>query len=146
MLPCPVIEVKDLEATLAAVTASRCPVSKPIFSFPGGRRFHFLDPGGNELAAMQADPPVIGPLHREATNSAARICRRSGRARRPGTVTATVPRGAGHARPIPAQPGNCTSERLRQLDPLPASPAKRLGPPQSLRPRGLSADADSGLP
>ena len=22
---------------------------------PGGRRFHFLDPGGNELAAMQVD-------------------------------------------------------------------------------------------
>jgi predicted enzyme related to lactoylglutathione lyase len=50
--PPPVIEVKDLEATLAAVTAA---VTKPIFQFPGGRRFHFLDPGGNELAAMQAD-------------------------------------------------------------------------------------------
>jgi len=23
---------------------------KPIFSFPGGRRFHFTDPAGNELA------------------------------------------------------------------------------------------------
>jgi predicted enzyme related to lactoylglutathione lyase len=53
--PLPVIEVKDLEATLAAVTAAGAPVTKPIFSFPGGRRFHFLDPGGNELAAMQAD-------------------------------------------------------------------------------------------
>ena len=31
------------------------PISKPIFSFPGGRRFHFIDPGGNELAAMQVD-------------------------------------------------------------------------------------------
>ena len=51
--PLPVIEVKDLEATLAAVTATGAPVTKPIFSFPGGRRFHFLDPGGNELAAMQ---------------------------------------------------------------------------------------------
>jgi predicted enzyme related to lactoylglutathione lyase len=53
--PLPVIEVKDLEATLAAVTATGAPVTKPIFSFPGGRRFHFLDPGGNELAAMQVD-------------------------------------------------------------------------------------------
>jgi len=25
-------------------------ISKDIFSFPGGRRFHFLDPAGNELA------------------------------------------------------------------------------------------------
>ncbi len=25
-------------------------IVKPIFSFPGGRRFHFLDPAGNELA------------------------------------------------------------------------------------------------
>jgi predicted enzyme related to lactoylglutathione lyase len=25
-------------------------ISKEIFSFPGGRRFHFREPGGNELA------------------------------------------------------------------------------------------------
>lgn len=25
-------------------------ISKDIFSFPGGQRFHFLDPAGNELA------------------------------------------------------------------------------------------------
>jgi predicted enzyme related to lactoylglutathione lyase len=50
-----VIEVKDLEATLVAVTAAGAPVTKAIFSFPGGRRFHFLDPSGNELAAMQVD-------------------------------------------------------------------------------------------
>lgn len=25
-------------------------LSKPIFLFPGGRRFYFLDPAGNELA------------------------------------------------------------------------------------------------
>jgi predicted enzyme related to lactoylglutathione lyase len=54
--PLPAIEVKNLEATLAAVTAAGASVTKPIFSFPGGRRFHFLDPSGNELAAMQADP------------------------------------------------------------------------------------------
>ena len=53
--PLPVIEVKDLEATLAAVTAAGAPITKPIFSFPGGRRLHFRDPAGNELAAMQAD-------------------------------------------------------------------------------------------
>jgi predicted enzyme related to lactoylglutathione lyase len=54
--PLAVIEVKNLEATLAAVTAAGATVSKAVFSFPGGRRFHFLDPSGNELAAMQADP------------------------------------------------------------------------------------------
>jgi predicted enzyme related to lactoylglutathione lyase len=54
--PLAVIEVEDLEAILAAVTATGAAITRPIFSFPGGRRFHFLDPGGNELAAMQADP------------------------------------------------------------------------------------------
>jgi uncharacterized protein len=54
--PLPVIEVQDLEATLAAVNAAGATVTKRIFGFPGGRRFHFLDPSGNELAAMQADP------------------------------------------------------------------------------------------
>ncbi len=53
--PLPVIEVENLEATLAAVTATGATISKPTFGFPGGRRFHFLDPNGNELAAMQAD-------------------------------------------------------------------------------------------
>ena len=53
--PLPVIEVKDLEATLAAVKAAGAVIVKPIFGFPGGRRFQFLDPSGNELAAMQAD-------------------------------------------------------------------------------------------
>ena len=54
--PLPVIEVNDLEATLSAVVAAGVAVTKPIFSFPGGRRFQFRDPSGNELAAMQADP------------------------------------------------------------------------------------------
>ncbi|MEO1404789.1 MAG: hypothetical protein AAFV72_26595 [Cyanobacteria bacterium J06635_1] len=26
---------------------------QPIFSFPGGRRFHFCDPSGNEYAVWQ---------------------------------------------------------------------------------------------
>lgn len=53
--PLPVIQVENLEATLAAVTAAGATIAVPIFSFPGGRRFHFVDPSGNELAAMQAD-------------------------------------------------------------------------------------------
>jgi len=54
--PLPVVEVKDLEATLSAVIAAGATITRPIFSFPGGRRFQFLDPSGNELAAMQAAP------------------------------------------------------------------------------------------
>jgi predicted enzyme related to lactoylglutathione lyase len=54
--PLPVIQVDDLEAALAAVTAAGGVVVRPVFSFPGGRRFQFTDPGGNEIAVMQADP------------------------------------------------------------------------------------------
>ena len=53
--PLPVIQVDDLEAALAAVTTAGGRVMRPIFSFPGGRRFQFADPGGNEIAVMQAD-------------------------------------------------------------------------------------------
>ena len=53
--PLPVIDVADLEAALAAVEAAGGRIVRPIFAFPGGRRFHFLDPGGNELAAVKAE-------------------------------------------------------------------------------------------
>lgn len=53
--PLPVIEVVDLEAALAAVEASGGAVTAPIFAFPGGRRFHFRDLDGHELAAMKPD-------------------------------------------------------------------------------------------
>jgi predicted enzyme related to lactoylglutathione lyase len=53
--PLPVIDVADLEAALAAVEAAGGRIVRPIFAFPGGRRFHFLDPSGNELAAVTGD-------------------------------------------------------------------------------------------
>jgi predicted enzyme related to lactoylglutathione lyase len=53
--PLPVIDVADLEAALAAVEAAGGRIVRPIFAFPGGRRFHFLDPSGNELAAVKAE-------------------------------------------------------------------------------------------
>lgn len=53
--PLPVITVENLEAALAAVTAAGGRIVRPIFAFPGGRRFQFRDPHGNELAAMQPD-------------------------------------------------------------------------------------------
>lgn len=51
----PVIEVADVDAALADVETAGGIVTAPIFAFPGGRRFHFRDPDGHELAAMQAD-------------------------------------------------------------------------------------------
>ena len=53
--PLPVIQVDDLEAALAAVEAAGGTIVRPIFAFPGGRRFQFRDPAGNEPAVMQAD-------------------------------------------------------------------------------------------
>jgi hypothetical protein len=49
----PVIQVDSLETIEALVKRSGGIITKPTFSFPGGRRFHFRDPAGNELAAMQ---------------------------------------------------------------------------------------------
>ena len=40
----------DLEATRERVVEGGGTIAEDIFSFPGGRRFHFLDPHGNELA------------------------------------------------------------------------------------------------
>lgn len=39
----------DLEDILAKVEKAGAQISRPIFSFPGGRRFHFVDPEGYEL-------------------------------------------------------------------------------------------------
>ena len=39
-----------LESVLETVKATGGSIVKDIFSFPGGRRFHFADPSGNELA------------------------------------------------------------------------------------------------
>lgn len=40
----------DLEKTLSKITKYGGEIVKPIFSFPGGRRFHFQEPSGNEFA------------------------------------------------------------------------------------------------
>lgn len=52
--PLPVIRVDDLEAAFDAVMKSGGIIAKAIFSFPGGRRFHFIDPSGSELAVWQS--------------------------------------------------------------------------------------------
>jgi uncharacterized protein len=48
--PLPVLFSKNLEQSLDAVVKAGGQIVKPIFAFPGGRRFHFTDPAGNELA------------------------------------------------------------------------------------------------
>lgn len=53
--PLAVIESQDLEATQQSILEAGGRITLPIFSFPGGRRFHFADPAGNELAIMQRD-------------------------------------------------------------------------------------------
>jgi len=40
----------DLEETQEKVKKANGIIMKPIFAFPGGRRFHFTDPSGNEFA------------------------------------------------------------------------------------------------
>jgi predicted enzyme related to lactoylglutathione lyase len=41
---------QTLEATQDKVEKAKGVIVKPIFSFPGGRRFHFTEPSGNEFA------------------------------------------------------------------------------------------------
>ena len=53
--PLVVIAVEGLDAWPARVEAAGGTVVRPIFAFPGGRRFHFTDPSGNELAVVEAD-------------------------------------------------------------------------------------------
>ena len=48
-VPLVILESDDLEGALARVEAAGGTITAPIFAFPGGRRFHFRDPAGNEL-------------------------------------------------------------------------------------------------
>lgn len=45
-----IVYSNNLEDTQAKVVSAGGVIVKEIFSFPGGRRFHFTDPDGNELA------------------------------------------------------------------------------------------------
>jgi len=45
-----VLYSNQLEATLAKVEKAGGSIVRPIYSFPGGRRFHFTEPSGNEFA------------------------------------------------------------------------------------------------
>ena len=41
---------QDIEGTKAKIEQAGGVIVRPIFSFPGGRRFHFTEPSGNEFA------------------------------------------------------------------------------------------------
>lgn len=55
--PLVVLYSNALEDSAAAVERAGGRIVKPIFSFPGGRRFHFCDPAGNELAVWSKAVP-----------------------------------------------------------------------------------------
>lgn len=45
-----IVKAEDLDAALVRVQSAGGVVTKPVFTFPGGRRFHFREPGGVEMA------------------------------------------------------------------------------------------------
>jgi len=52
--PLVIIRTTDLDAAQRAVELAGGVVTRAAFDFPGGRRFHFREPGGNELAVWVA--------------------------------------------------------------------------------------------
>jgi len=59
--PLVILYALDLEKTLDLVREHGGAIEKEIFDFPGGRRFHFIDPNGYELAVWS--DPVDGSEH-----------------------------------------------------------------------------------
>lgn len=53
--PLVILYADDLDDMQARVKNAGGRIAKPIFSFPGGRRFHFRDPDGYELAVWSAE-------------------------------------------------------------------------------------------
>lgn len=52
--PLVILYADDLEETQQRLLAAGAILSREIFAFPGGRRFHFIDPDGYELAVWTA--------------------------------------------------------------------------------------------
>jgi predicted enzyme related to lactoylglutathione lyase len=48
--PLVILYAGDLDATQARLERAGARIVKPAYAFPGGRRFHFADPDGYELA------------------------------------------------------------------------------------------------
>ena len=53
--PLVILRTDDLEAASECVAKAGGEIVKPIFSFPGGRRFHFREPSGNVLAVWSSE-------------------------------------------------------------------------------------------
>jgi predicted enzyme related to lactoylglutathione lyase len=53
--PLVILYADDLDATQQRLKALGAVITRETFSFPGGRRFHFTDPDGYELAVWNAD-------------------------------------------------------------------------------------------
>ena len=51
--PLVILQTNDLDGMAAKVAEAGGTITMPIFAYPGGRRFHFKDPSGQELAMMQ---------------------------------------------------------------------------------------------
>ena len=55
--PLVVLYTTDLEAMQRDIIDAGGEIVREIFAFPGGRRFHFTDPSGNELAVWSDNGP-----------------------------------------------------------------------------------------
>lgn len=49
-----IVRTDDLDGAERRVLAAGGTVTREQFDFPGGRRFHFREPGGNEMAVYQS--------------------------------------------------------------------------------------------
>ena len=49
-----IVRTEDLETAERRVLAAGGLITRPQFDYPGGRRFHFREPGGNEMAVYIA--------------------------------------------------------------------------------------------
>ncbi|WP_434649508.1 VOC family protein [Pseudomonas sp. D1-2] len=52
--PLIILYADDLEATQLRLKNAGATISRDVFAFPGGQRFHFIDPDGYELAVWSA--------------------------------------------------------------------------------------------
>ncbi len=50
---------EDIEETKSNIKKAGGKIVKPVFEFPGGRRFHFTDPNGNEYAVWSDKKRII---------------------------------------------------------------------------------------
>lgn len=53
--PLVILYADDLAEAQRRVEAAQGRISRAVFAFPGGRRFHFIDPDGYELAVWSVD-------------------------------------------------------------------------------------------